>query len=144
MTKYVIEYDWHLMDGPGLLRLFTETRPQIWFIVLHPVQAEALEPSAARVASDRDCGAKQDSKRSCTGSLSMYINGLLSRPELPGHVRERSVSFRYWQLVQQAFIDNWQDFVGRHGHDSSGRRITLPSTSSTTEMTPQLKTPRDL
>ncbi|KAG6047024.1 hypothetical protein E4U33_001137, partial [Claviceps sp. LM78 group G4] len=87
MTKYVIEYDWHLMDAPGLLRLFTETRPQIWFIVLHPVQAEALEPPESRrtetverskIRSDRaQAPSACTSMASCRGQsyLDMCKNG---------------------------------------------------------------------
>ncbi|KAG6290096.1 hypothetical protein E4U09_004606 [Claviceps aff. purpurea] len=92
---------------------------QIWFIVLHPVEAEALEPPESR----RPDTVENSTIRSDRAhALSMFINGLLSRPEISRHVVNRMVSFRYWHLVQQTLMENWQDFVKTHAHDKFWRK----------------------
>ncbi|KAG6309685.1 hypothetical protein E4U22_003770 [Claviceps purpurea] len=93
-------------------RFASGPKKQIWFIVLHPVQPETLEaPESLRTETVERSTIRSDRAQ----ALSIYLNDLLSRPEL--HVLNRVVSFKYWHLVQQAFMENWQDFVESHGHD---------------------------
>ncbi|KAG5952291.1 hypothetical protein E4U57_006251 [Claviceps arundinis] len=84
---------------------------QIWFIVLHPVQADTPEAPESRRSPVERSTIRSDRAQ----ALSTYVNGLLLRPEL--HALNRTVSLKHWRLVQQTFMEDWPSFVESHGHD---------------------------
>ncbi|KAG6108616.1 hypothetical protein E4U13_006378 [Claviceps humidiphila] len=83
---------------------------QIWFIVLHPVVAE---PGSRRTETVERSTIRSDRAQ----ALSMFVNELLSQPDLSKHVQNGTVSLRHWHLVQWQFMNQWQNFVKRHAHD---------------------------
>ncbi len=111
-------------------RLATGASREIWFLVLHPIQREALELPVSH-ARGRP-GSTPDSHRSAlrrdhAEALSKHIRELFLDGALLGEGvepcwtlgdrRSQNITFEKWAIFQELFMARWNIFLDMHTHD---------------------------
>ena len=111
-------------------RLATGASRELWFIVMHPVEAEVTEFAESRAERRRrqkEVGRRSALQRHHAEALAMYIKEVFLHGQLLGEGvelswklndrRSQNIAFEKWSVFQTIFMERWSSFVERHTYD---------------------------
>ncbi|CCE34928.1 uncharacterized protein CPUR_08867 [Claviceps purpurea 20.1] len=113
-------------------RLATGSAREVWFVVMHPVQAEMTElPGSHRTGTGRhrqaETGERSAMRKDHAEALAIYIKHIFQEGALLGEGvepswklgdrRSQNMTFQKWSIFQTLFMEKWSTFAERHGYD---------------------------
>ncbi|KAG5952292.1 hypothetical protein E4U57_006252 [Claviceps arundinis] len=113
-------------------RLATGSAREVWFVVMHPVQAEITElPGSHRAGTGRhrqaDTGERSAMRMDHAEALAIFIKDVFQEGALLGEGvepswklgdgRSQNITLQQWSLFQTLFMEKWSTFAETHGYD---------------------------
>ncbi|KAG6108615.1 hypothetical protein E4U13_006377 [Claviceps humidiphila] len=113
-------------------RLATGSAREVWFVVMHPVEAEMTElPGSHRTGNGRhrqaDTGERSAMRKDHAEALAIYIKQIFQEGALLGEGvepswtlgdgRSQNMTLQKWSLFQMLFMEKWSTFAETHGYD---------------------------
>lgn len=111
-------------------RLATGASREVWFVVMHPVQAEILElpqSRAERRRRQKESGQSSGMRRHHAEALAAHVKEMFLDGELLGEGvepswslgdgRSQNISFEKWSTFQALFMERWSSFAEEHAYD---------------------------